>query len=52
MPEDANNPMQHPEEQPVESDGTPKFGKLLIVLALSILLVVLVTFGSQAYYTS
>lgn len=45
------NPMQHPEEQPSGMDGTPKFGRLLILLAFAMLLVVALTFGSLAYYT-
>jgi hypothetical protein len=49
--ESDNNPMQHPEEQPSGTDGTPKFGRLLLVLAFSILIIVLLTFGSEAYYT-
>ncbi len=46
-----DNPMQHPEEQPTGSDGTPKFGRLLLVLAFGVLMVVVLTFGSLAYYT-
>lgn len=46
-----DNPMQHPEEQPSGSDGTPKFGRLLLVLAFGVLMVVALTFGSLAYYT-
>lgn len=45
-----NNPMQHPAEQPSGADGTPKFGRLLVVLAFAVLLVVALTFGSEAYY--
>lgn len=52
MQESDNNPMQHPEEPPVGTDGNPKFGRLLIVLALGVLIVVGLTFGSLAYYTS
>jgi hypothetical protein len=37
-------------QAPKQDDGKPKFGRLLIVLALAILLVVAVTFGSEAYY--
>lgn len=33
-----------------EDDGAPKFGRLLIVLALAILLIVGITMGSEAYY--
>jgi hypothetical protein len=51
MQDDAdNNPMQHPEEQPSGADGVPKFGRLLLVLAFGVLIVVLLTFGSEAYY--
>lgn len=52
MQESDNNPMQHPDEQPVGADGNPKFGRLLIVLAFGVLIVVGLTFGSLAYYTS
>lgn len=45
------NPMQHPEEQPSGADGSPKFGRLLLLLAFAVLMVVAVTFGSLAYYT-
>ncbi|GAB3403945.1 hypothetical protein NX774_06725 [Massilia agilis] len=31
--------------------GTPKFGRLLIVLALAVLIIVAVTFGSEAYFS-
>jgi len=49
--EEQENPMQHPEEQPSGTDGYPKFGRLLLVLAASVLIVVALTFGSLAYYT-
>ena len=32
--------------------GTPKFGRLLIVLFCAVMLIVLFTFGSEAYYTN
>jgi hypothetical protein len=51
MRDEKDNPMQHPDEQPSGSDGTPKFGRLLLVLALGVLIVVVLTFGSEAYYT-
>jgi hypothetical protein len=47
----GDNPMQHPEEQPTGSDGTPKFGRLLIVLILVVLLMGLITYASQAWYS-
>ncbi len=43
---------QRPQPGPgPEGDGTPKFGRLLIVLVLAVLLVVAITFGSEAYFT-
>ncbi len=47
----ADNPMQHPEEQPAGSDDGPHFGKLLIVLIFAVMLVGLITFGSEAYFS-
>lgn len=44
------NPMKHPEEQPTGVEGSPKFGRLLIVLVLAVLLVGLITWASEAYY--
>lgn len=32
-------------------DDSPKFGRLLIVLVLAVLLVVAITFASEAYFT-
>lgn len=32
-------------------DGNPRFGRLLLVLALAVLLVIAITAGSQAYFT-
>jgi hypothetical protein len=46
------NPMEHPDEQqPDGSDGSPKFGRLLIVLAIAVMMIVGITFGSQAYFS-
>ena len=33
-----------------EDDGAPKFGRLLIVLAFALVLIVAITFGSEAYF--
>ena len=46
-----DNPMHHPEEQPVVSNETPQFGKLLLVLAAAVLLLALITWASVAYVT-
>ena len=32
-------------------DGVPKFGRLLIVLAFALLLIVAITVGSEAYFS-
>lgn len=47
----GKSPMQHPDEQSSGVDGSPKFGRLLVVLILAVLLIVLITFGSEAYYS-
>lgn len=39
------------EETSSDSDGNPKFGRLLLLLAFGVAIVVALTFGSQAYYT-
>ena len=33
------------------SDGTPKFGRLLIVLMLAVALIGVLTFAAEAYYS-
>jgi hypothetical protein len=40
-------------ELPSDPDtvGVPKFGRLLLVLALAVLVIVAVTFGSEAYFS-
>jgi hypothetical protein len=40
-------------EVPSEPDtvGSPKFGRLLLVLALAIAIIIAVTFGSEAYFS-
>ena len=45
------NPMNHPDEPPAGTDGQPQFGRLLIVLALAVLIIVAITVGSQAYFS-
>jgi len=42
-PDDSRRDAKH-------DDGAPKFGRLLTVLAVSVLIVVLLTLGSEAYY--
>jgi len=45
------NPMHHPEEQPTGSEGSPKFGRLLIVLVLVVILIGFITFASEWFYS-
>lgn len=47
-----STPEPHPEEQPTGTDGSPKFGRLLLLLAFGVMLIVLITIGSEAYYTN
>lgn len=35
---------------PSSEDGTPKFGRLLLVLLSAVALIVLITFATEAYY--
>lgn len=35
----------------VESDGSPKFGRLLIVLVLAVMLIGAITLSAEAYYS-
>ncbi|HYD80989.1 MAG TPA: hypothetical protein VEC06_14375 [Paucimonas sp.] len=46
-----DNPMNHPEEQETGIDDAPKFGRLLLVLLAAVLVVVAITFASEAYYS-
>ncbi|AEK60889.1 hypothetical protein [Collimonas fungivorans] len=48
---DVQNPMNHPEEQPSGSEGSPKFGRLLIVLVLAVILIGFITFASEWFYS-
>ena len=36
---------------PSGDDGTPKFGRLLLVLAAALLMIVAITFGSEAWFS-
>jgi hypothetical protein len=44
------SPLQHPDEQPVAADGEPKFGRLLIVLACALAVIIGITFASAAWF--
>ena len=51
MEEPNDNPMHHPAEQPAGSEDTPRFGRLLIALVGAVLLIVAITFISEALYS-
>ena len=53
MPQDQDSQLaSHETKEPEEANGVPKFGKLLIVLAFAVAIVVALTYGSKAYYSS
>jgi hypothetical protein len=51
MSEESDSPMDHPPEQPAGTDDAPKFGRLLLVLGAAVLVIVAVTFASEALYS-
>ena len=46
-----NNSMQQPEPNLDQADGSPKFGRLLIVLVSAVMLIAAITFATEAYYS-
>ena len=52
LPEEKKkNPMNRPEQRPTGVEGSPKFGRLLIVLVLAVVLLGLLTWATEAFYT-
>lgn len=51
MEKDPDNPMNHPEEQPTGTDDSPKFGRLLLILAAAVAVVGVLTLVSEAAYS-
>lgn len=47
----SENPMDHPQEQAAGDDGSPRFGRLLVVLIIAVLMIIGITFGSEAYFS-
>ena len=47
---DTNNTQE--QKQNDQGDGSPKFGRLLVVLVLAVAMIVLITFASEAFYTN
>lgn len=46
------NVLKQADKPPSSVDATPKFGRLLLVLVLAVLIIVAMTFGSLAFYSS
>lgn len=44
------NQVDH-EKESTSDDGSPKFGRLLIILLLAVALIVAITFATEAYHT-
>jgi hypothetical protein len=52
LPEEPQkNPMNHPEEPPTGVEGSPKFGRLLIVLIITVIGLGLLTWATEAFYS-
>jgi hypothetical protein len=51
MDEPNSNPMNHPAEQAAGTEGSPKFGRLLLVLIAAVMLVAAITLASEAFYS-
>jgi hypothetical protein len=52
LPEEPQkNPMNHPEEPPTGVEGSPKFGRLLIVLVLTVIALGFLTWATEAFYS-
>jgi hypothetical protein len=49
--EPQQNPMNHPEEQASGVDGSPKFGRLLIILVIVVIGLGFLTWASEAFYS-
>ncbi|MEB0141094.1 MULTISPECIES: hypothetical protein [unclassified Undibacterium] len=43
---------QNEDPKAADKSGSPKFGRLLIVLFFAVMLIVAITLGSEAYYTN
>lgn len=51
MDDPKSNPMGHPPEQVAGAEGSPRFGRLLIVLVCAVLLVAGITMLSERLYS-
>lgn len=51
MSSPIEDPAQSTQQAATDTDGVPKFGRLLIVLLCAVLLIVAITFATEAYYS-
>jgi hypothetical protein len=51
MNDPGKSPMKHPEEQPAGAEGTPRFGRLLLVLVAAVLAMIGLTLFSEWLYS-
>lgn len=52
MKDPLENPMDHPPEQPpTGTEGTPKFGRLLLVLLAAVVMIGVLTFIAERAYS-
>ncbi len=52
MKDPLDNPMNHPPEQPpTGADGPPRFGRLLLVLLVAVVMIGVLTFVAERAYS-
>ena len=49
--DNPDNPMQHPEEPSTGTDDSPKFGRLLLVLVVVVMLIGVITLAAETYFS-
>lgn len=52
MKDNEDIPGREPDISSEENDDAPKFGRLLIILGLAVMLIIAITFATEAYYSS
>lgn len=52
LPDSSTTLKDRPEETATRTGDSPRFGLLLVILALAVLLIVAITFASESYFSS
>ncbi len=52
MKNNQDDPSEHPVNSHSNEEDAPKFGRLLVVLALAVILITVITFVTGAYYSN